>query len=122
MTRTKRSDAITKGPARAAARAMLRATGMTDADWDKPLVGIVNTHSTVTPCNMHLKRLGEYVTEGVRAGGGWPVEFGAPVVSDGITMGHEGMRASLVSREVIADAIEVAVRGHALDACIVLVG
>ena len=101
---------------------MLRATGMTDADWDKPLVGIVNTHSTVTPCNMHLRRLGERVTEGVRAGGGWPVEFGAPVVSDGITMGHEGMRASLVSREVIADAIEVVVRGHALDAVVVLVG
>lgn len=122
MTLRKRSDAITKGPARAAARAMLRATGMTDADFDKPMVAVVNTYSSITPCNIHLKAMADPVVEGVRAGGGVPVEFGAPVVSDGITMGHEGMRASLISREVIADAIEVAVRGHALDAAVILVG
>ncbi|ADM09332.1 dihydroxy-acid dehydratase [Parvularcula bermudensis HTCC2503] len=122
MTQNKRSDAITKGPARAAARAMLRATGMSDADFDKPMVGIINTYASVTPCNMHLRALGEDVRAGVVEGGGWPVEFGTIVVSDGITMGHEGMRASLMSREVIADSIELAVRGHALDAAIVLVG
>ena len=122
MTQDKRSDAITKGPARAAARAMLRATGMQDADFDRPLVGVINTYSSVTPCNMHLKELAEPVCQGIRDGGAWPMEFGAPVVSDGITMGHEGMRASLISREVITDSIELAVRGHALDAAIVLVG
>ena len=102
MTKTKRSDAITKGPARAAARAMLRATGMTDEDFDKPIVAVVNTYSSVTPCNMHLKDLAVPVVEGVRRGGAHPVEFGTIVVSDGITMGHEGMRASLMSREVIS--------------------
>lgn len=122
MTKTKRSDAITKGPARAAARAMLRATGMTDEDFDKPIVAVVNTYSSVTPCNMHLKDLAVPVVEGVRRGGAHPVEFGTIVVSDGITMGHEGMRASLMSREVITDSVELAVRGHALDAAIILVG
>ncbi|GGY36471.1 dihydroxy-acid dehydratase [Parvularcula lutaonensis] len=122
MTTRKRSDQITKGPDRAAARAMLRATGMTDEDFDRPLVALVNTHSTVTPCNMHLGALAEPAVEGIRAAGGWPMTFGAPVVSDGITMGHEGMRASLVSREVIADCVELVVRGHALDAAMVMVG
>ena len=119
---TKRSDAITKGPSRAAARAMLRATGMADADFDLPMIAVVNTYSSVTPCNMHLRDLAPHVVEGVREAGGWPVEFGTIVVSDGITMGHEGMRASLMSREVIADSIELAVRGHALDAAVILVG
>ncbi|WOI53115.1 dihydroxy-acid dehydratase [Parvularcula sp. LCG005] len=122
MTRQKRSDAITKGPSRAAARAMLRATGMSDEDFDKPMVAVINTYSSVTPCNMHLRDLAAPVVEGVREGGGVPVEFGTIVVSDGITMGHEGMRASLMSREVIADSIELAVRGHALDAAVILVG
>ncbi|NNU16862.1 dihydroxy-acid dehydratase [Parvularcula sp. ZS-1/3] len=122
MRPPKRSDAITKGPARAAARAMLRATGFEDEDFDRPIIAVVNTYSSVTPCNMHLKDLAEPVLKGIRDAGGWPVEFGAPVVSDGITMGHEGMRASLVSREIIADSIELAVRGHALDAALVLVG
>ncbi|MBB4658872.1 dihydroxy-acid dehydratase [Parvularcula dongshanensis] len=122
MTKTKRSDAITKGPSRAAARAMLRATGMTDEDFDKPMVAVINTYSSVTPCNMHLRDLAPSVLKGVREAGGWPVEFGALVVSDGITMGHEGMRASLMSREVIADSIELAVRGHALDAAVIMVG
>ena len=119
---TKRSDAITKGPSRAAARAMLRATGMQDVDFDKPMVAVINTYSSVTPCNMHLRDLAPDVVRGVREGGGWPVEFGTIVVSDGITMGHEGMRASLMSREVIADSIELAVRGHALDAAVIMVG
>ena len=118
----KRSDAITKGSQRAAARAMLRATGMGDADFDRPMVAVVNTYSSVTPCNMHLKALAPHVVRGVREAGGWPVEFGTIVVSDGITMGHEGMRASLMSREVIADSIELAVRGHALDAAVIMVG
>lgn len=118
----KRSDAITKGPARAPARAMLRATGLEDEDLAKPMIAVVNTWSTVTPCNMHLDKLAEPVREGVRKGGGTPVDFNTIVVSDGITMGGEGMRASLISREVIADSIELAVRGHSLDAAVILVG
>ncbi|GAB4520327.1 MAG: dihydroxy-acid dehydratase [Amphiplicatus sp.] len=122
MTKAKRSDAIIKGPARAPARAMLRAAGFTDEDFEKPLVAVVNTWSTVTPCNMHLDRLAEPVRRGVRAGGATPVDFNTIVVSDGITMGGEGMKASLISREVIADSIEIAVRGHSLDGAVILVG
>ena len=118
----KRSDAITKGPARAPARAMLRATGLGDKDFAGPIIAVVNTWTTVTPCNMHLDRLAEPVRRGVREGGGAPVDFNTIVVSDGITMGGEGMRASLISREVIADSIELAVRGHSLDAAVILVG
>ncbi|WP_425408989.1 dihydroxy-acid dehydratase [Hyphococcus sp.] len=120
--RTKRSDAITKGPSKAPARAMLRATGLEDEDLAKPMIAVVNTWSTVTPCNMHLDKLAAPVREGVRKGGGTPVDFNTIVVSDGITMGGEGMRASLISREVIADSIELAVRGHSLDAAVILVG
>jgi dihydroxy-acid dehydratase len=118
----KRSDAITKGPARAPARAMLRGAGLTDEDLSRPLIAVVNTWSTVTPCNLHLGALAEPVRAGVRAGGGTPIEFNTIVVSDGITMGADGMRASLISREVIADSIELAVRGHSLDGAIILVG
>ena len=118
----KRSDAITKGPAKAPARAMLRAAGYDDKDFAQPMVGVVNTWSTVTPCNMHLDALAEPVREGLRAGGASPVDFNTIVVSDGITMGSEGMRASLISREVIADSIEMAVRGHSLDGAVILVG
>ncbi|MEZ5915326.1 MAG: dihydroxy-acid dehydratase [Parvularculaceae bacterium] len=118
----RRSDAITKGPARAPARAMLRGAGLTDEDLTKPLIGVVNTWSTVTPCNLHLADLAEPVRAGVRAGGGAPIDFNTIVVSDGITMGADGMRASLISREAIADSIELAVRGHSLDGVIVLVG
>ncbi|MEM9619008.1 MAG: dihydroxy-acid dehydratase [Pseudomonadota bacterium] len=121
-TKAKRSDAITKGPAKAPARAMLRAAGLDDDDFAQPLVAVVNTWSTVTPCNMHLADLAEPVRVGVRAGGATPIDFNTIVVSDGITMGGEGMRASLISREVIADSIEIAVRGHSLDAAIILVG
>lgn len=121
-TKAKRSDAITKGPAKAPARAMLRAAGYDDKDFAQPMVGLVNTWSTVTPCNMHLADLAEPVREGLRAGGVTPIDFNTIVVSDGITMGSVGMRASLISREVIADSIEMAVRGHSLDAAIILVG
>ena len=121
-TRPKRSDAITKGPAKAPARAMLRAAGYDDKDFAQPMIAVVNTWSTVTPCNMHLADLAEPVRAGVRAGGATPIDFNTIVVSDGITMGGEGMRASLISREVIADSIELAVRGHSLDAAIIMVG
>ncbi len=121
-TRQKRSDAITKGPAKAPARAMLRAAGYDDKDFAQPMIAVVNTWSTVTPCNMHLADLAEPVRAGVRAGGATPIDFNTIVVSDGITMGGEGMRASLISREVIADSIELAVRGHSLDAAIIMVG
>jgi dihydroxy-acid dehydratase len=117
-----RSDAITKGPAKAPARAMLRAVGFGDKNFAQPIVAVVNTWSTITPCNLHLGALAEPVREGVRAGGATPVDFNTIVVSDGITMGGEGMRASLISREVIADSIELAVRGHSLDAAVILVG
>ena len=118
----KRSDAITKGPERAPARAFLRATGLDDEAIRKPMVAVISCHSTVTPCNMHLRDLAEHVVAGVRDGGAVAFEFGAPMVTDGIAMGHSGMRASLISREVIADSIELCVTGHALDAAVVLVG
>ena len=101
---------------------MLRGAGLSDADLEKPLIAIVNTWSTVTPCNLHLGALAEPVRAGVRAGGGVPIDFNTIVVSDGITMGAEGMRASLISREAIADSIELAVRGHSLDGAIIMVG
>ncbi len=117
-----RSDSIKKGINRAPARAMLKATGLNDADLDKPLVAVANTWSDVTPCNMHLRTLGDKVKEGIRAAGGTPVEFNTIVVSDGISMGTEGMRASLVSREVIADSIELAVLGALCDGVVALSG
>ena len=117
-----KSDTLKKGPARAPARAMLKGAGYTDADLEKPLVGIANTWTEVTPCNVHLRRLAEKVKEGVRAAGGTPVEFNTIAVSDGITMGTEGMRGSLVSREVIADSIELFAMSHMLDGVIALSG
>ncbi len=96
----------TGGPGRAPNRAMLRAVGFTDDDFDKPVVGVASLHSDITPCNAHLDRLARKAVEGIRAAGGVPQTFGAPTVSDGISMGHKGMRYSLVSREVIADSIE----------------
>jgi dihydroxy-acid dehydratase len=101
---------------------MLRGAGLSDADLEKPLIAVVNTWSTVTPCNVHLADLAEPVRQGVRAGGAVPIDFNTIVVSDGITMGADGMRASLISREVIADSIELAVRGHSLDGAVVMVG
>jgi dihydroxy-acid dehydratase len=117
-----RSAAMTDGPSRAPARAMLKAAGFTDADLRRPLVGIANTWIEIGPCNLHLRRLAEHVKAGVREAGGTPMEFNTIAISDGITMGAEGMRASLVSREVIADSIELCARGHHLDALVVLCG
>src|SRR2546423_10267777 len=117
-----RSDTIKKGPARAPARAMLKGAGYTDEDLDKPLVGVANTWTEVTPCNVHLRRLAEKVKEGIRAAGGTPVEFNTIAVSDGITMGTEGMRGSLISREVVADSIELFAMSHMLDGVVALSG
>src|SRR5699024_6765202 len=117
-----RSDTIKKGPDRAPARAMLRATGLDTEAIAKPMVAIVHTWSNVSPCNINLRDLAAEVAAGVRAAGGTPVEFNTIAVTDGIAMGTEGMRNSLVSREVIADSIEVAVNGHCLDAVVALCG
>lgn len=117
-----RSDDIKQGIARAPARAMLRATGLTDADLRRPLVGVANTWSEVTPCNFHLRRLAEKIKEGIRFAGGTPIEFNTIVISDGISMGSEGMRASLVSREIVADSIELVVQGHLFDAVVAISG
>ena len=117
-----RSDQIKKGPERAAARSMLRATGRNEKQIAQPMIAVVNTWSDVTPCNIHLRELAEHVRAGVREAGGTPVEFGSIVVTDGIAMGTEGMKCSLMSREVIADSIELATRGHCLDGVVVLVG
>jgi dihydroxy-acid dehydratase len=116
------SDAIKKGIARAPNRAMLKATGLTDADLARPLVAVANTWSEITPCNFHLRSLAEEVKEGIRAAGGTPIECNTIVISDGITMGTEGMKGSLVSREVIADSIELFVRSHAFDAAVTICG
>ena len=114
------SRAITDGPNRAPARAMFKAVGFTDEDLSKPIIGIANTWTEIGPCNYHLREIAAAVKEGVRAAGGTPMEFNTIAVSDGITMGSEGMRASLVSREVIADSIELVARGHMFDGLIAL--
>ena len=114
------SRTLVEGPDRAPARAMLRATGLTDDDFRKPLIGVANTWIEVMPCNFHLRRLSKKVKEGVRAAGGVPIEFNTIAVSDGVAMGTEGMKASLISREVIADSIELVVRGHLLDGVIAI--
>ncbi len=116
------SDAIKSGPARAPARAMLRATGLDDAAIAKPFVGVIHTWSDVSPCNLTLRDLAQDVRRGVIAAGGTPIEFNTIAVTDGIAMGSDGMRASLASRETIADSIELAVSGHCLDAMVLLVG
>jgi dihydroxy-acid dehydratase len=116
------SDELKKGIARAPARAMLKGAGFSDADLERPLVGIANTWTEVTPCNVHLRKLAEAVKEGVRSAGGTPIEFNTIAVSDGITMGTDGMRGSLVSREVIADSIELFVMSHLLDGVVALSG
>jgi dihydroxy-acid dehydratase len=116
------SSIIVDGPSRAPARSYFRAVGFSDADLEKPLVGIANTWIEMMPCNSHLRLLAEKVKEGVRAAGGTPMEFNTIAISDGETMGTEGMRASLVSREVIADSIELVGRGYMFDAMIALAG
>ena len=117
-----RSREVTQGYERAPARAMLRAVGMTDDDWDKPQVGVASSWNEVTPCNLPLDRLAKRAKEGVRAAGGFPFEFVTIAVSDGISMGHEGMRASLVSREVIADSVEVMMHAERFDALVTFAG
>ncbi|WP_224241904.1 dihydroxy-acid dehydratase [Hyalangium gracile] len=124
MTRDPRhhSRAITEGVGRAPARAMLKAIGFTDEDLSRPIIGVANTWTETMPCNFHLRRLAAKVKEGIRAAGGTPMEFNTISVSDGVTMGTDGMRASLVSREVIADSIELMCRGHMFDGVVALVG
>src|SRR3981189_2490578 len=117
-----RSRALIDGANRAGARAMLRASGLQDDDFKKPLIGVANTWIEIGPCNYHLRELAQHVKEGIRAPGGTPLEFNTVSISDGITMGTEGMRTSLVSREVIADSIELVTRGNLFDALLVLVG
>jgi dihydroxy-acid dehydratase len=113
---------LTTGPHRAAARAMLKGAGFSDADLTKPLIGVANTWIEIGPCNLHLRELAVPLKEGIRAAGGTPMEFNTVSISDGITMGTEGMRASLVSREVIADSIELVARGNGFDGLVILVG
>jgi len=115
------SHTITQGRDRAPARSMLKAIGFTDEDLAKPIIGVANTWIETMPCNYNLRELAGYVKEGIRAAGGTPMEFNTIAISDGITMGTEGMKTSLVSREVIADSIELLVRGHMFDGIVALV-
>jgi dihydroxy-acid dehydratase len=116
------SHALTDGPDRAGARAMLKAVGFTDEDLAQPIIGVATTWIETMPCNLNQRRLAEFVKQGIRAAGGTPMEFGTISVSDGVSMGTEGMKASLVSREVIADSIELVARGHLFDGIVCLVG
>ncbi|MCU0251137.1 MAG: dihydroxy-acid dehydratase [Vicinamibacterales bacterium] len=118
----RRSAALTEGAHRAPARAMLKAAGLSDADLARPLIGVANTWIEIGPCNYHLRALAADVKAGIREAGGTPLEFNTVSISDGITMGTAGMRASLVSREVIADSIELVARGNLFDGLVVLVG
>jgi len=117
-----RSYLVTDGPDRAPNRGMLRALGMDDADFAKPQIGIANSYNRITPCNMSLRDIAVSVAQGIEAGGGFPMEFGTITVSDVISMGHEGMHFSLVSREVIADSVETVVEAERLDGMVTLVG
>ncbi len=117
-----KSRELTEGPGRAPARAMLRAVGLRDEDFAKPLIAVANTWSEVTPCNLHLRDIAEKVKAGIREAGGVPLEFNSIVISDGISMGTEGMKTSLISREVVADSIELVVRGHLFDAVVAISG
>jgi dihydroxy-acid dehydratase len=123
MTERKLNSAVlTQGPSRAGARAMLKAVGFTDQDLKRPLIGVANTWIEIGPCNFHLRELAVSVKEGIRSAGGTPMEFNTVSISDGITMGTEGMKTSLVSREVIADSIELVALGNQFDGIIALVG
>ena len=117
-----RSHVITDGPDRAPTRAMLKAVGFTDEDLSRPIVGVANTWIEIGPCNFHLRRLAAKVKEGIRAAGATPMEFNTVSISDGISMGAEGMKCSLISREVIADSIELVARGNHFDALVCLSG
>src|SRR5690348_9723382 len=117
-----RSHEVTDGNERAGARAMLRAIGMSDGDWDKPQVGVASSWNEVTPCNLPLDRLAKRAKVGVRDEGGFPLEFVTIAVSDGISMGHEGMCGSLVSREIIADSVECVMHAERFDALVTFAG
>ncbi len=117
-----RSRVITDGPDRAPSRAMLKAVGFSDADLSRPIIGVANTWIEIGPCNFHLRHLAAKVKEGIRAAGGTPMEFNTVSISDGISMGVEGMKCSLISREVIADSIELVARGNHFDALVCLSG
>ena len=121
-SRKPRSRDVTEGIERAPARAMLRAVGLGDDDWDRPQIGVASSWNEVTPCNLPLQRLAQQAKAGVREAGGVPLEFCTIAVSDGISMGHEGMRASLVSREVIADSVELVVHAERFDGTVLLAG
>ena len=118
----KNSVAITEGPSRAGARAMLRAVGFSKEDLHKPIIGIANTWTEIGPCNYHLREIAAAVKEGIREAGGTPMEFNTVTISDGITMGTQGMKASLVSREVIADSVELVARGNLFDGLVAIAG
>ena len=117
-----RSREVTEGMERSGARSMLRAVGFTDEDFDRPQIGVASSWNEVTPCNVHLDRLADHAKEGVRAAGGVPVEFVTIAVSDAISMGHEGMKASLISREVIADSVELVMHAERFDAMVTIAG
>ncbi|OAZ39782.1 dihydroxy-acid dehydratase [Microbacterium arborescens] len=117
-----RSRAVTDGIEATTSRGMLRAVGMGDEDWDKPQIGIASSWNEITPCNLSLDRLAQGAKEGVHSGGGYPLQFGTISVSDGISMGHEGMHFSLVSREVIADSVEAVIMAERLDGTVLLAG
>ncbi|QIZ36228.1 dihydroxy-acid dehydratase [Saccharopolyspora sp. ASAGF58] len=117
-----RSSEVTEGMERAAARGMLRAVGMQDADFAKPQIGVASSWNEITPCNLSLQRLAQAAKEGVHAAGGYPMEFGTISVSDGISMGHVGMHYSLVSREIIADSVETVMEAERLDGSVLLAG
>ncbi|MCZ4493861.1 MAG: dihydroxy-acid dehydratase, partial [Conexibacter sp.] len=117
-----KSRALTDGPQRAAARAYLKGIGYGDDDLAKPIIGVANTWIETMPCNFHLRALAKHVKDGIRAAGGTPMELNTIAISDGITMGTSGMKTSLVSREVIADSIELVARGHLFDGVIALSG
>src|ERR687883_963034 len=117
-----RSRTLLEGRERAGARSMLKAIGFDDEDLSKPIVGVAHTWIETMPCNFNQRRLAERFKEGIRAAGGTPMEFNTIAISDGVTMGTEGMKASLVSREVIADSVELVARGHSFDGVVALVG
>src|SRR6476660_7420534 len=114
------SSAVFDGPDRAAARAYMKVVGFDDDALSRPTIGIANTWTEANPCNFHLRGLAEHVKEGVRAAGGTPMEFNTVAISDGITMGTQGMKTSLISREVIADSIELMARGYQFDAIVAI--
>src|ERR687894_2967665 len=117
-----RSRVVTDGLEATGSRGMLRAVGMGDEDWDKPQIGVASSWNEITPCNLSLDRLAQAVKNGVHAGGGYPLEFGTISVSDGISMGHEGMHFSLVSRDVIADSVETVMQAERLDGSVLPAG